>query len=694
MKTHWLLLILLLSPCSILLAADDGGKQLNDRTYWFGNSFPGGKGEAARWMMMTVDDLAVAGDRIYPIALWDERGGETNVYTTAGEFVTKPEGWHSWGWRGGPAVAVDANYVYYSVGHDQHDGGGENFAGVARYTRDGKPAKFAGAKKEHRLAVNSDHTRMPTGLAVADGELFVADPAGDRIVVFATADLHQVREFPFAHPGRIAVDATADHALWVIDTDAHVVRRMGRDGKALATQITDCLKPVALAITPEGDLLVADGDLTRQRIQQYKLPGGTRVAGADFGGPIYSSATPGVVALGRFFRITGIACGDDGSLYVGCWDYGGKIWKFDAKRQLVWVRQGTEFVNCADADPGEDTSVYSTGHRYVIDYDKPPGENWRDVAITLDPVRYPDDPRLHDANMAMRMLRIGGQKLMFGKPQMDATLYVWRFDGEIAVPAAIYCGQGRRKTDKWPPSRPDGAWLWIDTKGDGQFRAEDFLPVPRGSQAIRIDQRGDIVVNTGGWQAGKGAITIIPCTGVDAHGVPQWDVAKTSSTPIPTAGGIQKLSKLNYDPVNDRMYIGAWTDDHPFPGGGWEQMACGAVLLRFDNWSKEPMLAWRQVIVPPEGMMGDGKSPKAWSFETDYAFIAYTWQFEREAVDVYQLSDGKRVGRLLPSAEVGDTTGWIDMNDGVQTHRRADGTYVVFAEEVWMAKGLYWLWKP
>jgi hypothetical protein len=34
------------------------------------------------------------------------------------------------------------------------------------------------------------------------------------------------------------------------------------------------------------------------------------------------------------------------------------------------------------------------------------------------------------------------------------------------------------------------------------------------------------------------------------------------------------------------------------------------------------------------------------------------------------------------------------MNDAVQSHRRADGTYVVFAEEVWMAKGLYFLWKP
>ena len=53
-----------------------------------------------------------------------------------------------------------------------------------------------------------------------------------------------------------------------------------------------------------------------------------------------------------------------------------------------------------------------------------------------------------------------------------------------------------------------------------------------------------------------------------------------------------------------------------------------------------------------------------------------------------------RVGRLLPTADLGGVTGWIDMNDAVQSHRRKDGSYLVTCEEVWMAKGLFWLWKP
>jgi hypothetical protein len=64
------------------------------------------------------------------------------------------------------------------------------------------------------------------------------------------------------------------------------------------------------------------------------------------------------------------------------------------------------------------------------------------------------------------------------------------------------------------------------------------------------------------------------------------------------------------------------------------------------------------------------------------------------AVDVIRLSDGKRQGRLLPTADIGGTTGWLDMNDGIQSRRRQDGTYVVFLEEQVTAKGVFFQWRP
>ena len=174
--------------------------------------------------------------------------------------------------------------------------------------------------------------------------------------------------------------------------------------------------------------------------------------------------------------------------------------------------------------------------------------------------------------------------------------------------------------------------------------------------------------------------------------MPTWDPKAATSKPIPVETDITVVSKLSYDALNDRLYLGCYTKAHPFPGGGWEQMSTGPVLQRFDAWTTSPKLAWERLLVPPEGLVGN--SPKSWSFESEYAFVAYTWKHEQLAVDVWRLSDGVRVGRLLPTADIGGVTGWIDMNDGVQSHRRKDGSYLVTCEEVWMAKGLFWLWKP
>jgi hypothetical protein len=140
------------------------------------------------------------------------------------------------------------------------------------------------------------------------------------------------------------------------------------------------------------------------------------------------------------------------------------------------------------------------------------------------------------------------------------------------------------------------------------------------------------------------------------------------------------------------MYLGVWTEARPFPGGGWEQMNGGSELMCFDTWSKTPTLAWQRHHDLPAG--SHSKAPASWSFEADHAFIGFTWKDDMVAVDVIQLSDGARLGRLLPTAEIGSRTGWFDMQDSIQSHRRKDGTYLIFGEEVFMAKGIYWMWKP
>ena len=685
-------------PVPVLVPAPGA---LNAQTFWFGNTwgYAGAGGGHGKWMQMGVDDLAVAGERIYAITGWDEKSSEAGIYTTAGDKIGVPEAdgdypaqFHSWGYSGGKAVAVDAGHVYYAMSQDGQANEKKAYGGISRYTRDGKAAGWTGAVNRNRLALFPDAKTQPPGLAVHDGVLYVSDPVAGRIRSVNTATMVEGASFSCANPGRLAIDAAAPNDLWVIDTVANHVRRIGRGGEDRGVTITDCRKPVAVCIdVRSGEVLVADGALDRQQIRRYRAATGTHVADGDFGAPIYAGATPGKVIPGKFFRLTGIQTDASGNLYVSSWDYGAKVWKFDPARRQTWVLQGGEFVTCADADPSADTSIYSAGHRYVIDYAKPPGAGWTHAAITLDPLRYPDDHRLREPFLSMRMMRIGGKSVMFGKQQMGGELFFWRFDGEIAVPAAMYWPDGS-KDPAYPPNHPAGPFLWSDANGDGRMQAGEYQQGPGGGQCMTVDALGNIWLNLKGWEAEKGVVARLACTGVDQRGVPTWSTTPDRERPIPRDSGISKLSKLFYDAAQDRMYLGVWTPAHPHPGGGWEQMDVGAELQRFDNWTTAPKLAWKTTLIPPEGLIG--KAPKAWSFEADYAFIGSTWQHEQMAVDVIRLSDGQRQGRLLPTADIGGTTGWLDMNDGIQSHRRKDGTYIVFMEEVWMAKGIFFQWRP
>ncbi len=675
---------------------------LNARTFWFGNTW-GNSGDSARrdgtWMQMTVDDVAVAGGRIYAISSWDQSASEAGIYSTTGNKVGMVGGadyaneFHENGYAGGRAVAADATHVFYAMGRVDPTDKNSMYGGIARYTRDGKVAGWEGAVERNRLALLPGSKITPPGLAVHAGTLYVSDPLSERIRCFDTRTMAEIPGFPCAHPGRLAVDAAAPHDLWVIDTLANRVRRIGRDGTDRGVTIRDCRQPVALCIdVRSGDLLVADGSPDRQQIRRYHAASGEPVVGGHFGRPIYTGTVPGKVVAGSFYRITGIQTDGDGGLYVSSWDYGAKLSKFDHQRQLEWVRQASEFVSCGDADPGAETSVFTAGHRYVIDYTKPPGAGWTDAAVTLDPQRFPDDHRLRQPWLAVRMLRLEGKPVMLAKEQMHSELFFWRFEGEIAIPAMMYWPRGSADP-AYPPGHPEGPFLWQDANGDGRIQGDEYRTAPAGGQCMTVDAAGTIWLNRHDWSAERATIARLAFTGLSQRGVPTWAITPDLERPLPRGSGIRHLSKMFYDAARDRMYLGVWTSSHPHPNRGWEQMEAGAELQRFDSWSIRPTLAWKTSMIPPEGII-NWHSPKAWSFEADHVFLGSVWRQEQSAVDVIRLSDGKREGRLLPTGDIGGTTGWLDMNDGLQSHRRRDGTYVVFLEEHTRAKGVYFQWRP
>jgi len=130
--------------------------------------------------------------------------------------------------------------------------------------------------------------------------------------------------------------------------------------------------------------------------------------------------------------------------------------------------------------------------------------HWKYKAVTLDPFTYPDDPRNTISIESVFMRYIDGKKYMFMTDMYQQFLIVYRFDGEIAVPAAFFCiawdGQWDKYTwqmDKRPKwnDAPNRCWLWRDNNGDGQVQKEEFSIYDLGygyAKGVEIDKNGNI----------------------------------------------------------------------------------------------------------------------------------------------------------------------------------------------------------
>ncbi len=61
-----------------------------------------------------------------------------------------------------------------------------------------------------------------------------------------------------------------------------------------------------------------------------------------------------------------------------------------------------------------------------------------------------------------------------------------------------------------------------------------------------------------------------------------------------------------------------------------------------------------------------------------------------------RLSDGAEVGVFDPGETIGgnQNAGWIDILTGITAYRRKGGEYLVFVEEDYKAKVLFYRWKP
>lgn len=723
MKPRALFPIALLSA---LLACAAGGAspRLDCSVSWIGNSFPG----AQKWVQQDIAAMCVTADgTVFTNVPWEEGGGNAGAYKD-GDLLGFARHTHGWGADGGEAVAVNAKYVFIGMAMGNEGGGlrdpatwpekGSRWFGVSRRLRSdfAKGAPFAGGKggkgdtlKECFLPVAEVPEKTGahlSGMWADDARLYVSNPNENRVEVFDAETMQRVAAWPVERPGQIVRDAAG--TFWMLQTgaegEARSVLHFSAEGKPLPGTIPFTVKgqsPVALAITPRGELLVAD-DGPRQQIDAYApLAGQPRVTRSiGLAGGI-RAGVPGAFGDLKFNRLSAIGCDAAGNLYVAhhASSGGGStvLESYTPDGKPRWRLFGLTFVDMADADPGEDADVFTKEERFRLDYTQPRGREWSYAGFTIDRYRFPDDPRLHIWSAGVWVRRIGGQRVLFVNDMNGERLQVYRFaaGAETAVPCGLFAKRRitEKKSPAWPPHQPEkGAWLWRDADGDGQFDAGEFA----GDGADMPAAQGWWVDASGGvWLATeRDGLRYFAQRGLDAHGVPAWDFTEPRRFPAPAE--FREIKRLRYDAGSDVMYLGGTTAEDK--NQHWKPM--GPVLARYDGWLRgEPKLRWKIIAPYARGSKGhESCEPMGFDVAGDFVFVPYTGAsketgFSTGHVEVFKAADGTPVGHMEPSADIGEI-GLQDIRETLTARLRADGEYLIFLEDDYKAKVLLYRWRP
>ena len=506
------------------------------------------------------------------------------------------------------------------------------------------------------------------------------------------------------HGGSAATDRWRIDPIPEGDDAPYIKSSDGREIRLIAD-------PSAIGINKvTGELLVAD-NTEAQNIKIFDISGqGEPVLKGTFGveGGIYAGPNPGAKDDPlKFNGITGVGTDVEGNIYVSLDGFpgsqseggGADLRAFSPDGTLRWRMVGLMFVRAASVDPlSGGTDIYCPFTLYRVDYSKEPDHNmndWTDVALTIDPFKYPDDPRLVGAvNTALAIVNVNGNKYMFSTDMYNEPLFVHRFDGHIAVPVAVItAGYGwngdevikfRWKHNRGRPATP--RWMWVDRNGDGLAQEEEFELFELGAPAERNFVRGISIDREGGiLLSGDHGYWYLPVNYFDQHGNPQY-----------SAESIRRIEGTGYNPRAMK-----WLDDIDVMVTGEGNHSHMSNIHVYDNWSDPGNRSRRYTITPPLPSTHHDPVGGAFNLTADNGYLYISYSVEagpntayRGEVLVYRLSDGGYMGYITPGPEVGEYSGWIDMRQATYAYARPNGERIITVEEDGVGKVLIYEWCP
>jgi hypothetical protein len=653
---------------------------------------------------------------VYTNSGWDEGGIDAGIYQNGQVVGRLSFGAGSWGRDGDGPITANAKYVFVAMHQDGGIGNQGNPNGLAnepasgstwhcveRYDLTGAPAPFSTGLGWDGAMLVVNTSAPVAGLAADGSHVYVADPASGKVLVYDQETLAATGSF--SAPGAGQLGLGPDGSLWMVQTGQIV--HLTTSGGSLPETITfpASMKPTSFAIDGQGKLAVTDAgqDNDVKVYDTSSLSGSPTQPLTTFGLRGGLPAAGGAIGDARFYQPSGVGFDASGNIYVasnvnamgassGVTGGAGAVLESyvlgTGTRNASWPSplRGLLWLDVGDLDPATEVDLYFPDKHLVYQYGDAVGQGWFWTGFTIDPYRYPSDPRLFATSGGSAIVRhLGGQTFVFSVDQYAGMLIMLRKDPstEVLIPCGYYVKNGG--PGAWSPLQPKGESVWLDANGDGAPQADEFSTPgasapPQNGWALSVDTDGTIYTS-----AADGTIRALAFGGLSANGSPKYDFAALQTVAPPA--GITSLERIEYQTETDTMFLGAYTQAHPQTGTEWGIV--GTEVLVFPHWSKGNRTASASAVLPYD--------PSSNLFAKSLA-IAGDYIFAREVISstvhMYSTADGTANALTLSTPSSMGHVGWTDMVSGFQAHKRQNGEYFVVAEDDGSIRQLVYRWMP
>ena len=503
--------------------------------------------------------------------------------------------------------------------------------------------------------------------------------------------------------------------------------------------ITSVAYPTNVAFDAAGNLWVADNG-PDQNFKIFEVPAsGAPVLKTTFGetGGVFAGPVPGAWGPKRFWGLRGVCFPDNGQIIVGCSGIPGQVqggtdirWFDSTDSSTLAKRLATaemtaqsigSFVHVADFDPASNgTELYHAALHYTMDYTKPTDQGWKISGVSLDPFRFSQDPRLSMPFETAFVRRINGKKFLYCTSMYSGYLGIFRFEdgSEIAIPAGLIflydSGQGSDWGRSVRPDNIEGNVMWLDKNGNGAPDAGEFSGfrvANQFSEGYDFDADGNIWMAGGQdkytteWGPGTGGQWVMPCLGLDANGVPQYDgstikhLSVGAEVFLPADLEISRsATRLRYLPETDTLILGVGFDPYHtrriYVIDGYRHSTPPKRRCVFDV-GYDAAGAWAVHLDQGTASM---VLPMTFAADKDYLYVVCLDigpdARVRGEVTVYSLQDGHKVGWIVPNADTNFACAGSDLTIGVQVAVQKDGTRVICVEDDGSGKVMVYRWMP